>query len=137
MDEVTDFLYKYVMNNNPYLQEEDIDNVRALNSHDLLITFVDGTKKVYDTFANTSRLITRVDGRPITDRQMRLDFKRRLQVQMNRNWVTQEELAKRIGTSQQMISRYLTGQSIPSAITLKRIADALECSTDEFYEPRL
>ena len=133
MDEVTDFLYKYVMNNNPDIQPEDIDEVRALNSHDLFIKFVNGKEEVFDTFANTSRRINHIEDLT-TDKQLRLDFKRRLQIMMDRKWVNQEELAHRIGSSQQMVSRYLTGQSVPSAITLKKIADALECSTDEFYE---
>lgn len=133
MDDVTDFLYKYVINNNPNIQEEDIKEVRALNSHDLLVTFNDDSQIVFDTFANTSRRINYVS-KKITDKQLRNDFRRRLQILMNRNWVNQEELAKRIGSTQPMISRYLTGQSIPNAITLKRIAVALDCSTDEFYE---
>jgi transcriptional regulator with XRE-family HTH domain len=68
------------------------------------------------------------------DSQMRLNFRRRLQTIMNRKWVTQEELAQRINSSQQMISRYLTGQSIPSALTIKKIADALDCNVNDFYD---
>lgn len=135
MDDVTDFLYKYVINNNPSIQEEDIKEVRALNSHDLLVTFNDDSQIVFDTFANTSRRINYVN-KKITDKQLRNDFRRRLQILMNRNWVDQDELAKRIGSTQPMISRYITGQSIPSAITLKKIAIALDCTTDEFYEER-
>ena len=53
---------------------------------------------------------------------------------MNRKWVTQEELARRINSTQPMVSRYLTGQSIPSALTLKKIADALDCNVNDFYD---
>lgn len=132
-DEVTDFLFRYVMNNNPDIHSKDIDSISALNHHDLLIKFVDGREEIFDTFANTSRRINHTD-ETFSDNQLRYDFKRKLQIMMNRKWVNQEELAKRIGTSQQMISRYLTGQSIPNAITLKRMANALDCSTDDFYE---
>lgn len=132
MDDMTKFLYNYVMNNNPYLIEDEIEEVRALNSHDLLVKFKNGRQDIFDTFANTSRRIDH--DQPLSDEHRRLVFKRRLQSMMNRKWVTQDELAKRIGTSQQMISRYLTGQSIPSAITLKKIAEALDCHTDDFYE---
>lgn len=131
--EVTNYLYKYVLNNNPYIHEEDIDSFEALNNHDLLITFKNGNKEIFDTFANTSRRVRHIDG-PRSDKQLRLDFKRKLQLMMNRKWVNQEELAKRIKSTQPMISRYLTGESIPGAITLKKIADALGCSTDDFYE---
>ena len=133
-NDITEYLYKYVMNNNPFINEEDILSYEALNKHDLLITFRNGNKEIYDTFSNTSRRVNRIDQTQTDDSQMRLNFRRRLQTIMNRKWVTQEELARRINSSQQMISRYLTGQSIPSALTLKKIADALDCSVNDFYD---
>lgn len=133
-DEVTDFLYRYVINNNPDINEEDIDNYYATNSHELMVIFKDGTRVLFDTYANLSHRLNISDNGKLSEDEMKLQFRRRLQLMMNRKWVNQEELARRIGSSQQMISRYLTGQSIPGAITLKLIADALECSTDDFYE---
>ena len=131
-DDITDFLYKYVISNNPFIHEEDIESYESLNEHDLLIAYKNGTREIYDTFNNTSRRINCVN--KSDDEKMRLNFRRRLQSIMSRKWVTQEELAKRINTSQQMISRYLTGQSIPSALTLKKIADALDCNVNDFYD---
>jgi len=132
--DVTDFLYKYVINNNPFINEEDILSYEALNEHDLLITYRNGKKEIYDTYNNTSRRINQPDSNNMDDSQMRLNFRRRLQTIMNRKWVTQDELAQRINSSQQMISRYLTGQSIPSALTIKKIADALDCNVNDFYD---
>lgn len=132
--DVTDFLYKYVINNNPFINEEDILSYEALNEHDLLITYRNGKKEIYDTYNNTSRRINQPNSNNIDDSQMRLNFRRRLQTIMNRKWVTQDELAQRINSSQQMISRYLTGQSIPSALTIKKIADALDCNVNDFYD---
>lgn len=131
-NDITDFLYKYVINNNPFIDEEDIVTYKALNQHDLYIKYKNGVEEIYDTFSNISHRVNHVE--PNNDLQMRLSFRRKLQTIMNRKWVTQEELAKRINSSQQMISRYLTGQSIPSAITIKKIADALGCSVDDFYD---
>jgi DNA-binding Xre family transcriptional regulator len=133
-NDITEYLYKYVMNNNPFINEEDILSYEALNKHDLLITFRNGNKEIYDTFSNTSRRVNRIDQTQTDDSQMRLNFRRRLQTIMNRKWVTQEELARRINSTQPMVSRYLTGQSIPSALTLKKIADALDCSVNDFYD---
>lgn len=131
-DEVTDFLYKYIMNNNPSINEEDIDYYNAVTNNELLIKYKNGSKVIYDTLNNTSHYVRYSDEEYSND-DVRDQLKRRLQYLMNIRWVTQDELAKRIGTSQQMISRYLTGRSIPSAITLKRIALALGCSVDDFY----
>lgn len=132
--DVTDFLYKYVINNNPFINEEDILSYEALNEHDLLITYRNGKKEIYDTYNNTSHRINQPNSNNMDDSQMQLNFRRRLQTIMNRKWVTQDELAQRINSSQQMISRYLTGQSIPSALTLKKIADALDCNVNDFYD---
>ena len=41
-NDITEYLYKYVMNNNPFINEEDILSYEALNKHDLLITFKNG-----------------------------------------------------------------------------------------------
>ena len=133
-NDITEYLYKYVINNNPFINEEDILSYEALNKHDLLITFRNGNKEIYDTFSNTSRRVNRIDQTQTDDSQMRLNFRRRLQTIMNRKWVTQEEVARRINSTQPMVSRYLTGQSIPSALTLKKIADALDCSVNDFYD---
>ena len=131
-NDITESLYKYVMNNNPFINEEDILSYEALNKHDLLITFKNRKQEIYDTFSNTSRRVIRIDQTQTDDSQMRLNFRRRLQTIMNRKWVTQEELARRINSTQPMVRRYLTGQSIPSALTLKKIADALDCSVNDF-----
>lgn len=132
MDEMTEFLYKYVMNNNPYIQETDVMYVEALNNHDLMLTYKDGTKEVFDTFHNSSHKV--VYSNTLTEDQLRIAFRRGLQKMMNRKWVTQDELATRIESTQQMVSRYLTGQSIPNALTLKKIAMALGCATDDLYD---
>lgn len=130
--EMSEFLFKYVLNNNPYMSKENVESYKALNEHDLLVTYKNGTMEIFDTFLNTSRQVNKIQDN--NEEQLKLSFKRKLQTLMNRRWITQEELAKRINSSQQMVSRYLTGQSIPSAITLKKIADALNCNINEFYD---
>lgn len=44
--------------------------------------------------------------------------------------VTQYELGKLIGGSQHQIARYESGERVPQADTLAKIARALECSAD-------
>lgn len=131
-DDVSDFLFRYVLNNNPLLNEDDVEYYNAVTKNDLLIKFKNGNKIIYDTLNNKSHYVRYSDDGYSND-EIRDQFKRRLQYLMNIRWVTQDELAKRIGTSQQMISRYLTGRSIPSAVTLKRMALVLGCSVDDFY----
>ncbi len=45
--------------------------------------------------------------------------------------LTQEELAKKIGVGQTMISYYEKGYKVPTIPIIIRIADVLDCSIDE------
>ncbi len=45
--------------------------------------------------------------------------------------ITQEELAKRIGVSQSMISHYITGRNMPALDTLSRICTVLDLDANE------
>ena len=45
--------------------------------------------------------------------------------------ITQEELAKRIGVNQSMISHYITGRSMPALDTLSRICSVLDLDANE------
>ncbi len=45
--------------------------------------------------------------------------------------ITQEELAKRIGVNQSMISHYITGRSMPALDTLSRICTELDLDANE------
>ena len=65
-----EYLYKYVINNNPFIDEKDILSYEALNKHDLLITFKNGKQEIYDTFSNTSRRVIRIDQTQTDDSQM-------------------------------------------------------------------
>lgn len=133
MNEVDEFLFKYVIDNNPQINQKNIKEYTALNNHDLEIIYHDGVKEIFDTFSNTCRRISNTN-KPKNDKQLKMNFKRRLQILLNRSWISQAELAKRIGTSQQMISKYLSGESTPNSITLKKISRELNCSMDDFYE---
>lgn len=127
-----DFLYEYVINNNQQINEENILRYKAINSYDLLIEYKNGDRIIYDTFANTERYL-KYENDDLTDDEEIYEFKTSLQKIMKRKFVDQTELAKRIGVSQAMISKYVSGDSIPNAIVLKKIAKALNCSIEDFY----
>ena len=61
-------------------------------------------------------------------------FSKNLKRMMQEDNITQKYLAYKIGVDQSMISRYLTGQSIPSFLTIVKIADVLFCSLDDFVK---
>ena len=61
-------------------------------------------------------------------------FSKNLKRMMDEDNMTQEDLADEIGVNRSMISRYINGQSMPSFLTVVRIADALFCQVDDFLE---
>lgn len=48
--------------------------------------------------------------------------------------LTQEELAKRVGTSKQMVSKYELGQRSPKVVMANAFATALETTLDELLD---
>ena len=50
---------------------------------------------------------------------------------LNQRTITQEELAKRIGVNQSLISHYITGRSMPALDTLSRICTELDLDANE------
>lgn len=61
-------------------------------------------------------------------------FSKNLRKIMKEEKMTQKKLANEIGVDQSIISRYITGQSIPSFFTIIKIAEALFCSIDDFIK---
>lgn len=59
-------------------------------------------------------------------------FSRNLKRMMKEDKMKEEYLANEVGISRSMISRYVNGQSMPSFLTVVKIADVLFCSLDEF-----
>ena len=65
--DVTDFLYKYIINNNPFINEEDILSYEALNEHDLLITYKNGKKEILEQPWIEEVKLTQVKDKPKSD----------------------------------------------------------------------
>lgn len=124
---------QYILKCDPFATKDDIESVTEINEWDLLIIFKDGRQILYDTFNNFQKNKFYNSINEITDEQEKREFAYRLRSIMNRKGITQEQLAEIIETSQVMISRYTTGQTIPSVIVLRKIAKALNCSMDDFF----
>lgn len=59
-------------------------------------------------------------------------FSRNLKRMMKEDKMKEEYLANEVGISRSMVSRYVNEQSMPSFLTVVKIADVLFCSLDEF-----
>lgn len=131
MDE---YLWQYVLMCEPFATKDDVEEIRELNEWDLLIVFKNGKKIIYDRFTNYHKDIYYVSIDEITEEQEKKEFAYRLRSFMGRREITQERLAKMTDLTQAMISRYVRGEAVPSAIILRKIAKALNCSMDDFFD---
>jgi len=57
-----------------------------------------------------------------------------LTIKRKQKKLSQEELAQQIGMSETAISNLETGKSSPTADTLKKIGNVLDCPMDVFFE---
>lgn len=125
-------LYHYVKYVDPFAKLEDMEELFMINDFDLFMKFKDGRKTVFDTFEYTFTAM-RYGTNDLTDEQYKKEFSVILRKMMKRRFISQGELAERVGTSQQMISRYTNGDSMPSFPMMIKLAKALRCTVDDFY----
>ena len=133
MDEnMNEYPWYCVLKINPFAKKDDIKEIKEINDGwDLIIIFKNGDKFVYEVDSGYFRRLFYKNLDELTEEQERKEFGYALRTLMRRKFITQEELAKLVGTSQAMISYYITGQYIPNYVTARRIARVLGCSMEE------
>ena len=114
----------------PFATEDDLEDIRYINEYEVYIKFKNGEKYLYDTVQHSYRGFY-PDGHNLSDEEWKRSFKLRLYNLMRQRFITQEELAERVGTSQVMISRYINGRCVPGVVMAAKIARALGCSVED------
>ena len=128
----SDKLYKYVLEHNPDVKPENVKNFIAINANDLIITYKDGKREMFDTFENYRQYII-YETNAMTEKEHVKHFPDQLRKMMRRKFVDQIWLSNETDISQPMISKYLSGKAIPGYARLKKIAIALQCTVDDLY----
>lgn len=121
-----------LMHINPFIKEEEVQEVITINDYEILFIFTNGDKIIYDTHDNNFRGVY-PEGHELTDEEWNRSFKIRLRKIMNHRSITQDELADRLGVSRITINRYINGHTIPSCLMLRKISLALDYPLDEFF----
>lgn len=121
----------YIRHINPFIKEDDVEEVRMVNDFDLYVKLIDGRKYLYDTLTGYFRGILESEQRKSRER-LKMEFKRRLRTLMNRRRITQDDLADILGLSRATINRYVNGDTVPDFITMQEIATILNYPLDEF-----
>lgn len=128
-----DYFFKQcLMQINPFITEDDVLEATMINEYDILFKFKNGNNVLYDSFEHTFRHV-RQNEEELTEETHKKEFSSNLRKMMNRKFIDQEELARRVGTTQQTISNYITGNTMPSFSMIIKLAKALNCNTDDFY----
>jgi hypothetical protein len=130
-----DFYKHCLMHIDPFMSEDEVLECRMINEFDVLFVFKDGRRIIFDSDTNYF-WGQFAEGHILTKEQIAKEFSSRLRTMMRRACIDQEYLAEALGTKQPVVSRYVTGDSIPSYVTVVQIADILGCSMDDFRYKR-
>ena len=107
-------------------------NYEMPDKFSLIVTLDDGRKLLYDDIADSTRYLN-LDPTSLTDDDLLNEFRYRLRHAMSIRGFNQIRLSEETGISEAMISRYLTGVSVPSFLNVMKIARVLKCSLDELW----
>jgi DNA-binding Xre family transcriptional regulator len=97
----------------------------------LTVKMDDGSAYIYDDLENSIRRIPD-DPNNMTEAQCLHEFGIRLKLLLQRRFISQGELADRIGISPVTLSGYINGKHSPGFHIVDKIAKELGCSIDEF-----
>ena len=101
------------------------------SGYELIVKTVDGKAYSFYVLDQKIRKLPR-DPNNLTKDEFQKEFGINLYNQMWNKGYTEERLAQEIGTSQVMVSRYISGKVVPSFYIVDKIAKVLDCSVDEF-----
>ena len=130
---MNEYPWCYALKIDPFIKKDDIKVVKEINQWELLFIFQNGEKIIFDTDTGYHRNLFYRNINELTEEQERREFGYALRSMMRRKYISQEELAKNIGTSQTMISRYITGKAMPNILVGRKIAKVLRCSLDDLF----
>ena len=69
----------------------------------------------------------------IDENETKTYFRDTLLSLIEENEISQGKWAYMVGVSQQTISKYLSGECLPSFMMIKKLSIALNCSVEDFY----
>lgn len=134
MDEgMNEYPWCHVLKISPFIKKSDIEEIKETNGWDLIVIFKDGRKIIVEKDTGYHRTLFYNDLNELTEEQEKREFACALRTMMNRKCMVQEDLAELVGTSQTMISRYMSGRCLPNVVMGRKLAKALGCSIDEFF----
>lgn len=104
--------------------------------YEITARYSDGHRIAYDDDRETLRHLGRLpeDICRVSEDDWKAVFSRKLRRIMDRKYISQKDLSERTGISRATVSAYINGRSVPSLYAAHKIANALECSINEFMD---
>lgn len=130
---MNEYPWHCILRINPFATKDDIEKIVEIGTWDLYIKFKTGEKIIYDIDTGYHRNLFYKNIDELSEEEERIEFGYALRIMMRRKGMLQEELAEKVGTTQAMISRYVSGKVLPSILIGRKIAKALKCSMDELF----
>ena len=122
--------WEYIARINPFLQEDDVRYIKDYNYLDLIIVLENGSIYLIDTLYPGFRSLE-YKNYDLTKEQWAMEFGKRLDTLLDRCDKNQGWLSEQLEVSQQLVSRYIRGETIPSAYIMNKIIDVLGCKADD------
>lgn len=109
------------------------ENWWASGRMSITVKLQDGSMFEYDWLDNSIRHVRTKNGSH-DDEVLRKEFSANLEKMIPYSGLTKSELAKKLGITNAMLSRYLRGTSMPSVDKAYKIARAIGCRVDELFD---
>ena len=119
------------------------DEAKVLKAAEMLNERIKTYKQTYDyrdyqdllsmLCLQLATLNVKYESDDLTDEQELHEFQVNLRNLIRRKFMDQTEFAHRLGITQGMVSKYLTGRSVPDVLMLRKMARVLGCSVNDFF----
>ena len=109
-------------------RESDIVSRTKISDSEYIFEFKDGDRYLFDFVGDVVRRIGYPELDYVTDELWKKEFARRLKKMAVRKGYCMRDVAEKLGVSENTMSHYMTGKTIPGAYTVKRLSEILDCS---------
>ncbi len=130
MQEINGLIFGYMLRINPMAKAEDLDEYFWVNDFKVFLRFKNGKRYFYNAYTNTYRQIFYKDDN-LTEEEWMFEFKTNLREMMESKFMSQKELADKVGVAQVTISNYVRGERMPTFYMMKKLVKALGCRIED------
>ena len=112
------------------VRNEDITSQRKISDSEYIFILNDGKKYLYETIGDIVKQIGCFNTDYVNDELWKKEFSRRVKKMAFRKGYYIKDLAVKLGISENTMSRYMNGKTIPNAFMVKKLSEILGCSID-------